>query len=67
MILSHHGKYEFGSPVLPLTREALLLNMIDDMDAKMNILDKALGQIKEGEFTPRLFPLDDRCFYKPKK
>ena len=41
--------------------------MIDDMDAKMNILDKALGQIKEGEFTPRLFPLDDRCFYKPKK
>ena len=67
MILSHHGKYEFGSPILPLTREALLLNMIDDMDAKMNILDKALGQIKEGEFTPRLFPLDDRCFYKPKK
>ena len=67
MILAHHGKYEFGSPVLPLTREALLLNMVDDMDAKMTILDKALAQVDEGEFTTRIFALDDRCFYKPKK
>ncbi len=67
MILSHHGKHEFGSPVLPSTREALLLHMIDDMDAKMTILDKALANIDEGEFTPKIFPLDDRCFYKPKK
>ena len=66
MILSHHGKYEYGSPVLPLTREALLLNMIDDMDAKMTIIDKAFANIEEGEFTPKLFPLDERSFYKPK-
>lgn len=67
MILSHHGKQEFGSPVLPLTKEAVLLNMIDDMDAKMTIIDKALGTINEGEFTPKLFALDERCFYKPLK
>lgn len=66
MILSHHGKHEYGSPVLPLTREALLLHMIDDMDAKMTIIDKAFANIEEGEFTPKLFPLDERCFYKPK-
>ncbi len=66
MILSHHGKQEFGSPVLPLTREALLLHMIDDMDAKMTILDKAYANTEEGEFTPKLFPLEERCFYKPK-
>lgn len=65
MILSHHGKQEFGSPVLPLTREALLLHMIDDMDAKMTILDKAFANIEEGEFTPKIFALDERCFYKP--
>lgn len=65
MILAHHGKQEFGSPVLPLTREALLLHMIDDMDAKMTILDKAYASIEEGEFTPKIFALDERCFYKP--
>lgn len=65
MILSHHGKQEFGSPVVPLTREALLLHMIDDMNAKMTILDKALAPIEPGEFTPKIYPLEERCFYKP--
>jgi 3'-5' exoribonuclease len=35
MILSHHGKYEFGSPKLPMTPEALLLSTLDDLEAKM--------------------------------
>ena len=65
MILAHHGKQEFGSPVVPLTREALLLHMIDDMNAKMTIIDKALEPIEEGEFTPKIYPLEERCFYKP--
>lgn len=38
LILSHHGRYEFGSPVLPMTAEALLLSFIDDLDAKMNLV-----------------------------
>jgi len=38
MVLSHHGQYAFGSPVLPMTPEAILLNQLDDMDAKMNYL-----------------------------
>ena len=67
MILSHHGKHEYGSPILPLTREALLLSIIDDLDAKMIMLDKAYDQIAEGEFTARLFTFDDRYFYKPKR
>ena len=67
MILSHHGVYEFGSPVLPETRESLLLNMIDDMDAKMNTLNKYLKETKEGEWTSKIFPLDDRAFYNHKK
>jgi 3'-5' exoribonuclease len=65
MILSHHGQYEFGSPVLPMTKEAELLNFIDNMDSRMNAIDKAISLINEGEFTPRQFALEDRNFYKP--
>lgn len=66
MILSHHGQYEFGSPVLPLTREALILSIVDSLDSKMLILDKAYEEVKPGEFTQKIFPLDGRSFYKKK-
>ncbi len=38
MVLSHHGKYEFGSPKLPMIPEALLLHYLDDLDAKMQTM-----------------------------
>jgi 3'-5' exoribonuclease len=38
MILSHHGSYEFGSPSLPQTREAVMLHYLDDMDSKMGAM-----------------------------
>ena len=38
MILSHHGKLEFGSPKLPQFPEALLLHYLDDMDSKMECM-----------------------------
>ena len=67
MILAHHGSFEYGSPVMPSTREALLLSEIDMLDSRQMILDKALDGIKEGEFTQRLWMMDDTSFYKPKK
>ncbi|MDP3481394.1 MAG: HD domain-containing protein [Desulfoprunum sp.] len=39
LVLSHHGRQEFGSPTVPMTVEALLLSYIDDLDAKMNVLE----------------------------
>ena len=39
MVLSHHGKYEYGSPKLPMIPEAVLLHYVDDMDAKMQTMD----------------------------
>ena len=36
IILAHHGQYEFGSPKLPATAEAFMVNYIDDLDAKLN-------------------------------
>ena len=67
MVLSHHGQHEFGSPVLPLTKEALLLSLIDNLDSKMVCLDKNLETVEPGGFTQKIFPLDNRMFYKPKK
>ncbi len=40
LILSHHGRQEFGSPTVPMTIEALMLSMIDDLDAKMNLIEQ---------------------------
>ena len=66
MVLSHHDKPEFGSPVSPMIKEALLLTMIDNMDSKMAIVTKALETVEEGEFTQKLYPLDGRSLYKHK-
>jgi 3'-5' exoribonuclease len=65
MILSHHGKLEFGSPKLPMIPEALMLNFLDDMDAKMQTLAsefaKAARQGKgPSELTDRIWALDQR-------
>ena len=35
MIVSHHGEYEFGSPKLPMTLEAIALAYLDNLDAKL--------------------------------
>jgi 3'-5' exoribonuclease len=36
MLVSHHGTYEFGSPKLPMTPEAIALHHLDNLDAKVN-------------------------------
>lgn len=65
LVLSHHGKAEWGSPKAPLIKEAEILHYIDNLDAKMNMLDRALERVKPGEFSERIFPLENRSFYKP--
>ncbi|MEH7385322.1 3'-5' exoribonuclease YhaM [Bacillus sp. JJ1521] len=65
IILSHHAKAEWGSPKPPMIKEAEILHYIDNLDAKMNMLDRALERVKPGEFSERVFALDNRSFYKP--
>jgi 3'-5' exoribonuclease len=65
MILSHHGKLEFGSPKLPMIPEALMLNFLDDIDAKMQTLasefQKATRQGKgPSDMTDKIWALDQR-------
>ncbi|OEH92927.1 3'-5' exoribonuclease YhaM [Bacillus solimangrovi] len=65
MVLSHHGKEEWGSPKKPLIKEAEILHLIDNVDAKMNMLDRSLERVEPGEFTEKIFAMDQRSFYKP--
>lgn len=52
MILSHHGQYAFGSPKLPMFREALMLHYLDDLDSKMAAVRAALSSGRgEGNWT----------------
>jgi 3'-5' exoribonuclease len=54
LILSHHGTYEFGSPSLPQTREAIALHFLDDMDSKMAAMRTTLeGASGSEEWTER--------------
>lgn len=66
MVLAHHGKAEWGSPTPPLIREAEVLHMLDHLDAKMAMMDRALERTQPGAFTERVRSLDHRSFYKPK-
>lgn len=59
MILSHHGSLEFGSPVIPLFPEALLLHMMDNLDAKMYIF---FNKINESGSETELFTNYDNFF-----
>ena len=64
MILSHHGEPEFGAAVRPLFLEAELLSQLDLMDARVYEIMDAVNGIEKGEFTNRLWALEDRKFYK---
>lgn len=65
LVLSHHGKPEWGSARTPLIQEAQLLHMIDNIDAKMNTMSQALGKTEPGAYTEKMFALENRAFYKP--
>lgn len=64
MILSHHGTYEFGSPRLPMTPEAIALHYIDNLDAKIHefVRDIADDPNAQGSFTPFNARLDRKLF-----
>ena len=81
IILSHHGKAEFGALKIPATPEALFVSLVDNLDAKLNMAltatrgDDADGSGEDGngdagaaggsDFTQRLWALDNAKFYRP--
>lgn len=67
MILSHHGLLEYGSPVRPRMLEAEILHRLDEMDASIMMVKGALEHTESGEFSERIFGMDQRSFYKPEE
>jgi 3'-5' exoribonuclease len=65
MILSHHYEPEFGSPKRPLFPEAEVLHYLDILDARMFDMYDALASTEPGEFSDRVWTLDNRRLYKP--
>ena len=65
IILSHHGEKEFGSPVLPATPEAMLIHQIDNLDAKLAIVQEAiLADLNEAEDFTNYHQVLERHLYK---
>ena len=67
LITSHHGEYDFGSPILPKTPEAFVLHFADNMDAKLNIIDQAYVEMdKNGqEWSPYMRFLERNIYRAP--
>jgi 3'-5' exoribonuclease len=49
IILSHHGALEHGSPVVPCTREATLVHMIDNLGGRLGSFDRLEKELRAGE------------------
>jgi 3'-5' exoribonuclease len=69
ILLSHHGVLEYGSPKRPKTVEALAVNMIDDLDAKINAFQTFIEGSDSNDDSPDWTPfhrLLERFIYKGK-
>jgi len=67
MILSHHYEPEFGSPKKPLFPEAEILHYLDMIDARMYDMQEAIAATSPGEFSERIWTLDNRKLYRVKE
>ena len=71
IILSHHGEPEYGAAKVPATPEAILVNLLDNIDAKMWISldaarpDRAPGLDLGGNFTEKQWAINGVRLYKP--
>ena len=63
MVISHHGQPDFGAAVRPMFLEAEILSQLDTLDATVYEITSAVGEVKEGEFTGRMWALDNRKLF----
>lgn len=64
LILSHHGTQEQGAPVVPMTREAMILHYMDELDSKVNALTHIIEKERDNPtHWSKYIPLLDRFIY----
>jgi 3'-5' exoribonuclease len=67
IIVSHHGMREKGSPVIPQTREAIIVHYCDDMTARIGAVDDAERSTPAGvRWSPRIFMIDTAAYLGPR-
>ncbi len=66
MVLSHHGKLEYGSPVRPQTLEAQLVHHLDDMDSKLNSIQELMDAEKNQSSWTSMHKAYQTSYFKPK-
>jgi 3'-5' exoribonuclease len=64
MLLAHHGKLEYGSPKLPNTPEALLLAYLDDLDSKVEAMQRLMTEPHAHGDWSRMTPMFERPVYR---
>lgn len=67
MVLAHHYEPDYGSPKKPMIPEAEMLHRLDDMDAKMYDMRKALEDVEPGNMSDRVWSLEKRAIYKARE
>ena len=66
IIVAHHGAREKGSPVVPQTREAVIVHYCDDMTARIGAIDDAQRLMTSGDtWTPRIGMLETAAYVGP--
>jgi len=65
MVLSHHNEPEYGSPKRPMIPEGEVLHYLDMLDARMYDMQKALESVKPGQFSDKVWLLNNRQMYRP--
>lgn len=63
LVLSHHGKLEFGSPKVPMIIESFVLYMIDELDSKVDTMKEFIKNSNNQEKWSRYHPMFDCYFY----
>ena len=64
LIVSHHGEYEYGSPKLPMTLEAVMLHFLDNMDAKLFQFSQAMSSEAnpDSQWTPYIASIGRKLY-----
>lgn len=63
-LASHHGKLEYGSPIVPNVPEAVLLNIADNLSADMYRFNKSMKELEPGKMSAVWTPAGLRCTYR---
>lgn len=64
IVLSHHGKMEYGSPKEPMIPEAMLVHLLDYCDSKLASMEREVAKTEKGEYTNPILTFR-KSFYIP--